>query len=494
MAVTIHDEPFRFGDLPAELRIRVYQILFFGCEDEASPIQPHRALEPYIAWRNQPLSEVEDPTYNGTRHIHPNHLHHPYQKNDSPRRRSPLAVFRVNHAIQAESEPVFYGLASFNLTGTRSYGDVETGEFLSKLPRRYRRLVRRVEHLCYNAVSNTRSSPYWMTHQRHSLFGWTLFMRLLAQECPALQSLKLWIYPDEQEAEWLDGAKEADPWVQATLQLHKLQNFQRLDMPTIARDSLLGSSRMSDPCRTASILSLLQVRLVQNHRPTVSATPQQNLNTPLATAHFPILKLPRHIRARVFRFALLPDNKRVHPYVGSWYDGTTRNAIPLFSTCREIWLEAENVLYGRAMFSVPSDTLGDPWYYIYMLRTFFEKLNPRLRAKVRHVSLPIIYMRHGVSYLCEELDLDLITFHLSQQAALTVNNAWAQRGRNMFDRQRQREFTAIKRVKIEVADQSDVEVSPKCRDWLERGLREEWLKAQERRQSLRSRGRAVAQS
>ena len=67
----------------------------------------------------------------------------------------------------------------------------------------------------------------------YSLFDWILFMKILSQECPALQSLRLWVHSDEQEFEWLADARVDDLWVQAILQLQILQDLRRLDMPGI---------------------------------------------------------------------------------------------------------------------------------------------------------------------------------------------------------------------------------------------------------------------
>ena len=235
----------------------------------------------------------------------------------------------------------------------------------------------------------------------YSLFDWTLFMKILSQECPALQSLRLWVHSDEQEFEWLANAKVDDLWVQAILQLQNLQGLRRFDMPGIkplrledSQHSLVGRmfstaqagpqhvllpmlqhyhheispwlrsgnvrrSIDSEPSDTARIVPWLQARLVKNNPLTVSATSRQDLYTPLAI--FPILNLPLAIRSRIYRHILLPANKQLHPYIKSWYDETTRNAAPLLLTCRLIREEAEDVLYGSAVFTVPETSKSPRW-------------------------------------------------------------------------------------------------------------------------------------
>jgi len=50
-------------------------------------------------------------------------------------------------------------------------------------------------------------------------------MKMLGNECPALQCLRLWVHSDQQESEWLAGASETDPWIQAILQLKNLGTY-----------------------------------------------------------------------------------------------------------------------------------------------------------------------------------------------------------------------------------------------------------------------------
>ena len=108
-------------------------------------------------------------------------------------------------------------------------------EFLERLPKRVRRLVRRVGRYCC-------SEHYW---QKISFYDWTLFMTFLARECQNLQSLKLWGPGNRREGPGcVETCKEDAEWVQAILQIKSLiyfdipviRNGLRYDNPEFAND------------------------------------------------------------------------------------------------------------------------------------------------------------------------------------------------------------------------------------------------------------------
>ena len=525
------DRPFRFLDLPIELRKHIYELLFFGGE-EYRAIQPAFEIERHLG---APFSLTETPleriTFTASRQIHPYDRPEPiemWSMSAGPPpyreliykslRRYPLAIFRVNHTIQAESELIFYGSASFNLMGGQSLRAISSWEWLSQLPRRYRRLVQRVEHFCY-------------IETMYSLFDWTLFMKMLSQECPALQSLRLWVHSDEQEFEWLADTKVDDPWVQAILQLQNLRDLRRFDMPGIKPLRLQDSQhslvhRMisthqagphhayalrhnhhqispwlkpgnvprpidSEPSDTARIVPWLRARLVKNNPLTVSATSLQDSCTPLAI--FPILNLPPAIRNCIYRHILLPANKQLHPYIKSWYDETTRNAVPLLLTCRLIREEAEDVLYGSAVFTVPETSKIAA---VGALQKFFEELPRHLRAKVHHVLLPGFKNYRTSSllkYLAEEMNIEELICQLSPGEASSLDNLrrqrrpWRGAALGMTDGQFQENIGRIKGVRIDTDSSTEIGLLPNLRKWIQVELREKWTTIEQRRKSLRKR-------
>lgn len=138
-------------------------------------------------------------------------------------------------------------------------------ELLQNLPRRLRKLIRRVERKCYSA-------HYKATV---SLYDWTLFMTFLARECPNLTSLKLWARSDRQEDPgWVETCTKDAEWVQAILQIRSLtyfgipviQNGVIYDYPEFANEFLpwLKSclEHRSSPCQ-ASLQPLRGLKMGQ---------------------------------------------------------------------------------------------------------------------------------------------------------------------------------------------------------------------------------------
>ena len=426
-----------FTDLPLELRRQVYEILFFDdlVTDYAANSLGHSVGRKNTAPRQIHPYSVADPRscYSGA-----HHSPHGTKLGYKSVKRFPLAIFRTNHMIQTEAEAVFYGSASFNLMSDQDHGRISSWEWLSQLPCRYRKLITRVEHFCYSFVSASGSRGGGETC--YSSFDWLLFMRILAQECPALQSLRLWVLSDSQESEWLAGATEADSWVQAILQLETLEHLRHLDICPIrfgtSRDLLddpirggfshhvppihyctriskkspwLGRQISPRPIQSESFDSLA---IVQKLKARLEKSSQRELSRPCRQkpfrfySPFRLLDLPGPIRIHIFRHVVLPPNRRIHPYIKSWYDKTTRNAVPLLLTCRKIRKEAEEVLYRDTIFTVPSNSNIDAGG---ALKNFFQDLPPRLRAKIRFVQINSFRMSKPsclIEYVASEMNLE----------------------------------------------------------------------------------------
>lgn len=539
------DCPFRFMDLPAEIRKRVYELLFFGSEEDDGPIQPaHESpRKPYF----MPLESFDFSSFldaeavppvsrTASRQIHMYLQAEPIERRSAAKgpppyrkpvyrtsRRFPLAIFRSNHAIQAESESVFYGSASFNLMN-RSQGGLLSWECISELPRRYRRLIRRVEHFCFESIS---ASTERRSRGHYTLLDWTLFLKILGNECPALQSLRLWVHSDQQESEWLAGACENDPWIQAILQLQVLEDLRHFDMPGITpvdlSDSLYSPTdpmapyfqlmpahtnygtwytaihsqfpwlkygnvlrpTKAEPSCNANILPWLKARLLKTKCPIAPTTSHGDSNMSLFAKSFPILKLPPVIRAWIYRHALLPANKQVHPYIKSWYDETTRAVVPLLLICRAVLEEAEQVLYGHGVFTAKEDACTDATG---ALLRFFKELPSRLRAKIRYVLVDgyNFWITDPIRYLEEEMCLEQLTLLLSPRQVQSLNSRPTRRGNRILRQEWPRVTGKIKNVQLNTQDKDDVDILPEVRKWFEIERPEIWLKMENRRQSLRS--------
>lgn len=363
-------QQFRLLDLPREVRDRVYEFLFFAEEKSEA-----RGL-------NQAMSEFELRKLNwastGLVSSAANQIH-PYRRDSKYQPHFDLCILRTNHQIQSEAERVFYGRSSFNLTGDAfAPGEVPTFHFFQSLPPRYRKLIRRVEIRCfYRAAHHSQVGNYRLM----SLFDWNAFMKFLAVECPALRSLVLWGFADGVEGHDLErSCRVSTDWVQSILQIKTLRFF---DIRAIPRRRIT-----EDQSCVPEVLQELRKLLYK---------PSNALETvligspnPSLRSTFPLMRLPLHVRQRIYRFALLPADKILHPYLKSWFDGTTQNIVPLFLTCHQIREEAEAVLYGEGRFQAPS------YKYDQLLSTFLENLSPRLLRQIKHrityhqMVLPII--------------------------------------------------------------------------------------------------------
>ena len=355
------NQPSTFLKIPLEIRQRIYELHFFYREVETSlPYSdPHKFEGRKLKWA------VEGLCGTAVNQIHP------YRQGTKRQPSFELSIFRTNRQTQLEAEAVFYGWSSFNLImdsfGLISY---KTFEFLETLPTRYRRLIRRVEARCYGDFSQP------LTHERKAtilLYDWKIFMKFLAQECPSLQSLKLWAFADGREGRSLnESCQEEKEWVQAILQIKNLRFF---DIHAIPRRAI----KHDQSCAPEFVERLRYLLYRQKSEQKQMLCDKQI--TPDAVSSFPFLKLPVEVRYRIYRLTLLPADNRIHPYIKSWYDQTTRSVIPLFLTCHQIHKEAEDVLYGSAIFFSPEHK------YSLRLVQFLADLEPRLRSKILFIQM-----------------------------------------------------------------------------------------------------------
>ena len=215
-----------FLRLPLEIRNHIYSELFFPTSSttvHASSLADFEARK--LRWASERLANTA-----------PNQIH-PYRVNTRCQPRFDLCAFRVNRQIHVEAATVFYGWSSFNLT-TDAFGpsDFQSYQFLEKLQKKYRRLIRRIECRCFDeyrqlgvgALGTRRSLP---------LADWKFFMRFLAQECPSLQSLRLWGYADPEEGASLAAScRLNEDWVMALVEIKTLCFF---DIPAIPRGAVM---------------------------------------------------------------------------------------------------------------------------------------------------------------------------------------------------------------------------------------------------------------
>lgn len=295
---------------------------------------------------------------------------HPYRRDSKYQPQYDLCILRTNRQIQDEAEKVFYGWSSFNLTvDAFAPGEVQTFQFFQSLPPKYRKLISRVEIRCFCGAAGTGNRRGMNNHRVMSLFDWNAFMKFLALECSSLRSLILWAFADGHEGDELKrNCRMSTDWVQSILQIKTLRFF---DIRAIPRRAIAeGQSCVPEVVR--------DLRSVLYQQSNALTTAQAEFPSSFPGSTFPFAQLPGHLRNRIYRFALLPADKHLHPYLKSWYDGTTRNAVPLFLTCRQIQKEAEAILYGEGIFCAPAHKYDQP------LSTFLENLPIRLARQINH--------------------------------------------------------------------------------------------------------------
>jgi hypothetical protein len=423
--------PCHFLQLSPDLRNRIYELIFFAREkkkawglDQAMTVFESRKL-------NWASTGMVGTTINQI---------HPYRRDSKHQPQYDLSVLRTNRQIQEEAERVFYGWSSFNLT-TDAYapGEFPTFQFFQTLPSKYRKLVRRVELRCFHEAAH---QPLPGNPRLTYLFDWNAFMRFLALECPSLYSLVLWGFADGPEGEELGrNCHMGSDWVQSILQIPTLRHF---DIRAIPRRRITEGQS----CVPKVLEDLRRILYASSSLPTESAIPVRH-------SGFPLMRLPLHIRKRVYRFALLPPNKKIHPYLKSWYDVTTRNVVPLFLTCRQIQEEAEAVLYGEGFFCAPATK------YDQALTTCLAKLPPRLRYQIKHTAL---YWQLVSPFLVHAVaNQHLFTFDYRHR----VNDSSIYQ-RYVFVADLLHKPWPLKRITIETND--SMKLSRLIRDWIIQGF------------------------
>ena len=396
----------------------------------------------------------------------------PYHRDEASKPKFEVAIIRTCRQLQIESEAILYGTSSWNLMYQDWNDSVKLSyEFFETFPQRLRRLIRRVERKCY-------SESYYETI---NILDWKHFMTFLANECPNLHSLILWGPGDQREGPWwVETCRQDKEWVQAVLQIKTLSYF---NIPVIKGGVIYDYPEFKDeflPWLKSSLLQQPKYLSNVGADKRLQDYNESQLNPPLR-----FLDLDRSIRDRIYRFALLPGNRCLHPYIKPWLDNTTKNVIPLLSTCQQVRDEAEIVLYSFGIFTSPIQK-----YDAKLLRFFkgckrqnTKKLAPRLLGLVNTVRVgsgakikPTLLL-----FLARRMQLETLELSFANEMDIRImNRDWTRKApdniaswKGCWQQYQLRNLARIPRVVIETPAGSALD--PDCLDWLTVGLKRKLL-------------------
>ena len=418
----------------------------------------------------------------------------PYESPNSEKATFDVEVLLTCRQLQHEGEAILYGTSSWNLMYKDWADPVKLSyEFFEKLPKRNRRLIRRVERKCY-------SEHYDATI---SLFDWMAFMKFLTLECPNLRSLKLWGPGDTHESPgWIDTCKKDKEWVKAILKIKGLTYF---DIPVIERGDIFDYPEFAD-----EFLPWLKANMVQPQRLDLLATDGNPSIKQYASIPFRFLDLTTKLRDSVYELVLLPSDRRIHPSIRPWFDPEIQNAVPLFLTCRQIHYEAQRVLYSYSTITSPL-----PKYDSRLLEMLgwrgsgqFERnpklgcsndfesdpgisrsIKPQLLGLIKRLRIVPNGPRYDLPLLrfaARHLQLDVLEMVLDAEIVLEMNDDWVPerqsywKGGWLYGSLR-----AIARIPKLVAEVPGYEqVDPDCLEWFTVGLRRCYLSGSTEEKSM----------
>ena len=444
-----------FLNLPREIRDTMLGEVFFPGEKESTEFE-----QDYLGLAKSAVRQI-----------------FPCDTNKIRKPRFDVSVIRTCRQLQKEAEAILYGTSSWNLM----YQDWDWGdrvkwsyEVFERFPKRIRKLIRRIERKCY-------SEPYDMSI---SLYDWQLFMTFLARECPNLHSLKLWGPGDRIEGRaWVETCTRENQWVQAILQITNLREF---DIPVIKGGVIYDYPEFRD-----DFLPWLKASLTQRAKQGLEPVPI-TLESHEHDSAFQFLDLPRKVRDMIYRYVLLPPGRRIHPYVKSWLDGDTQNALPLFLTCEQVREESELILYSEGVFTAPTGKYE--MKLVKMVRAhkltawskgleYWEsRFDKRQAGMIRHlrINLQVFSMHPLISFAGRLMRLKSIELVLGDGVANRMNRQWRKyapnkiaKWRGGFQDYQLQDIAKIPLVRVETSTR--VVLNQDCLEWFTEGLRRESL-------------------
>ncbi|MCJ1385051.1 hypothetical protein MMC17_008169 [Xylographa soralifera] len=283
--------------------------------------------------------------------------------------------------------------------------------------------------------------------------------------------------------------------LRAILQITTLKEF---DIPVIHGGVIYDFPEFKD-----DFLPWLKSGLLQ--QPQHGAPLQkQKLNENHEGTKVSFLEFPREIRDLVYRQVLLPWDRRIHPYIRSWYDQDTRNAVSLFLVDKQIHHEAELVLYSEGIFTAAS--LQHQTNLLNMLREKTKhrvkdipdykriRLPQRSTKLIRHIRLALDFDRAPyetlsninnfvegplITFAAKHMQLSSLTIVLSDSLVRHMNRQWVACAPNEIPKWRGGFSEFLLRYKarlpVRVETLGIIQLDAFCLEWLTEGLKRERL-------------------
>lgn len=376
-----------FLSLPPELRVDIYDRVIFGCTR-------NRVVN---AYRLQLVQLDEIAARNRC-----NCGHKEFPSHSDPRLKTPidLSILRTCHFIHQEAATHFYQnmILRIALRACPDRWDFSCLRFFQTLPRKHWPLIKNVEIrsvLWDDWLSDDEllQDDGW---RNAKLEDWAMIARFL-HECRGLVSLVLRglsILPCDIPTDLLHLEIHCPLSEQTMCKDHLLPIISRKQC-TLIRFEPLESHH--------SVLERIQEDAVRIMRRSLDDSHAVNQSQEFSR----FLDLPEHLRKTVYRYASVPVDGLIHPYIGAWFDDISRNLTPLLLANHQIYKETQEFFFDSTTWTPLS---------AHYTRTFFEFLHSlpkpvlnrlrHLKAFIEYGVDPYEHLSHLVAPIISDLHLE----------------------------------------------------------------------------------------
>ncbi|KAL9042836.1 MAG: hypothetical protein Q9214_003670, partial [Letrouitia sp. 1 TL-2023] len=276
----------------------------------------------------------------------------------------------------------------------------------------------------------------------------------------------LWGPEDPLEAQsWIGQCNEDQAWVQAMLQIKSLKRF---DLTVVDDANAFNVTKFKEIFLPWLRDAMMGVQSTVECAETIK---QDNGQA------FPFLRLDLNIRKQVYEEVLFTQNRRIHPFVKSWYDRGSRHLAPLSLVCKLIQHEVKELFYDKAIFASPVSQchtkLLDCLGYSGQIHPEYES---PVGTMVRHLRIDEA-MKLGEGHLffiMRSMKLQSLALGFSEDDAGRINKSFQQLTPN--ERDKKIKGTQCARIEeIRINSPQGAKITEACCEWWSQGLRQNLL-------------------